>query len=254
MWAEMKNMRQQEGKGPDKSVTFQVNMAQKVQCLCPCGRKVDQKTLRRHVSGRAQPQIRAFQVYGHVNTGSPRTPLQSLRKQRRRLAISPSTPLRTTSPGLPPCVKKRPLKSRKHTHRQVRPLPSPSGDILPLDPPTPPPIITGNDSPSSPLPQAPFEGSALGANQAEFASDDTCVIPPSLFSTPIPPRGRHAIDFDSDDMGGDSGSSKGDGGHGTSSDDEITLDSLLAQEYLVGDWEDINEDLLQQLELLGMWH
>lgn len=229
-------------------------MAQKIQCLCPCGRKVDQKTLRRHLNGHAQPQIRALQVRGHVSTGSPRTPLQSLRKQRRRLAISPSTPLHTTSPGLPLCAKKQLLKPHTRKHIQLRPQSSP-GDVLPLNPLPPPPVITGNDRPPSPLPQALFEdsiGQALGASQAEFSDDDTGVILPSLFSTPIPPRGRHAIDIDSDNERGDSGSSEGDDSHGASSNDEISLDSFLAQDCFVGDWEDINEDLIQQLESLGM--
>jgi hypothetical protein len=92
----------------------------------------------------------------------------------------------------------------------------------------------------------------LGVSQAEFSDDDTGVIPPPFFSTPIPPCGCHAIDVDSDDEGGDSGSSKGDDGNSASSNDEISLDSFLAQDYFIGDWEDINEDLIQQLESLGM--
>jgi hypothetical protein len=84
-----------------------------------------------------------------------------------------------------------------------------------------------------------------------LSTDDTGVIPPS-FSTPVPPRGHRAIVLDSDSEGEDFGSSKGD--NSASSDDEIALDALLVQDYVAGDWEDINEDLMEQLESLGMWH
>jgi hypothetical protein len=233
--------------------TFRVIMAGKIKCLCPCGKKVDQKTLRRHVGGHARPKICALQIHGLISTGSARTPLQSLRKRQRRLATSPSTPRLATSPGMPLHVKKPRSKLLFGKHTRLRAPQSPP-DVLHLNPLPPSPIITNNDRPPSPSPQDRFEGSIghpFSANEAELSTDDTSVIPPS-FSTPVPPRGHCAIVLDSDSEGEDFGSSKGD--NSASSDDEIALDALLVQDYVVGDWEDINEDLMDQLESLGMWH
>jgi hypothetical protein len=220
-------------------------MAQKTLCLCPCGQKVDQKTLRRHFAGHARPQIRALQMY--ANAGSPTTPLPSLRKRHRHPTTSPSTPLQ---------VKKQSSKLRTARHittpqqlPALGPKSSPQRPIFsPLDPP-PSPLITGVIS-ETPLPPSHILDDFVGhTDEAQSLNSDADIIPFSPLSSPVQPHHSHLIIDASDDEEPDPS-----GPDSNNSDDEMASGTFRAQGSLVGDWEDINEELLRELESLGMWN